>query len=274
MPPAVAARAGRAGPVGAKCRSRACAPSTSGVRGGSRAVHCASRPGAAARSNTSRCPWAGASGSWCRFGSPSRWRTRCGGMRPPSRAEENAAQGGGWQFGLRLWPEAALELTDQAFELADPLAEGGVLGEEPSERGSGLLVALRAPGRDAAARGADALRPAARQGAAADRAQPGLWRRTYVTRRDFGPGDRDTLTGRRHEGLRGHAGRVRPSTQGRPRASNTPHRRRTRGRGRQYDGHLAPPTGFQDHWASGGFPLCLLFTPSASSTLTFGRPDR
>jgi hypothetical protein len=62
-------------------------------------------------------------------------------MRPPSRAEENAAQGGGWQFGLRLWPEAALQLPDQALELADVLAEGGVLGEEPCERGGGLLGA-------------------------------------------------------------------------------------------------------------------------------------
>jgi hypothetical protein len=69
-----------------------------------------------------------------------------------------------------------LELPDQALELADPLAEGGVLGEKPG-----------APVRDATARGANALRLAARQGAAADRAQTGLWRRTYVTRRDVGP---------------------------------------------------------------------------------------
>jgi hypothetical protein len=75
---------------------------------------------------------------------------------------------------LRRRPEAPLELSDEALEFADPLPEGGVLGEEPGQRGGCLLVAPRPPGRDAAARGADALRPAARQGTAADRAQTGL----------------------------------------------------------------------------------------------------
>jgi hypothetical protein len=42
---------------------------------------------------------------------------------------------------LRCRPEALLEPPDEALELADPLAEGGVLAEEPGERGGGLLGA-------------------------------------------------------------------------------------------------------------------------------------
>ena len=48
-----------------------------------------------------------------------------------------------------------------------------------------VSVAPRPPADDATAGGADALRAAARQGPAADRAQTGVWWRTYVSRHDF-----------------------------------------------------------------------------------------
>jgi hypothetical protein len=76
------------------------------------------------------------------------------------------------------------------FELGHALAERGVLGPEPGDCGGGLLVAPHTAAGDAAPRRADALRLAARQGAAADRAVTDLWRRTYITRRDFGSGDK------------------------------------------------------------------------------------
>jgi hypothetical protein len=71
-------------------------------------------------------------------------------------------------------PEAALELPDEALELADPLAEGRILGVEPGDRGSGLAGPRHPPADDAAPGGADPLRAAARQGPAADRAQTGV----------------------------------------------------------------------------------------------------
>jgi hypothetical protein len=127
-----------------------------------------------------------AGGSSCRSGSQTRWRIRCGRSRRPSCAEENASQGGGWQFGLRRRPEAALELPDEALELADPLPEGCVLGEEPGERGRSLNRVRLSPASDAAPGGADALRAAARQGPAANRAQTGVRWRTYVSRQGQG----------------------------------------------------------------------------------------
>jgi hypothetical protein len=41
-------------------------------------------------------------------------------------------------------PEAPLELPDQALELGDPLAQGGIPGVKPPERG-GRLIGTRLP---------------------------------------------------------------------------------------------------------------------------------
>jgi hypothetical protein len=70
-------------------------------------------------------------------------------------------------------PEAALELPDQALELAHTLAQGRVFSLEAGECGGRRLGTRLSPLGDAAARGTDALRAAARQEAAADRAQTG-----------------------------------------------------------------------------------------------------
>jgi hypothetical protein len=59
---------------------------------------------------------------------------------------------------------------------------------EPGDRGSGLAGPRHPPADDAAPGGADALRAAPGQRAAADRAQTGVYRRTYVRRWDFGHG--------------------------------------------------------------------------------------
>jgi hypothetical protein len=89
--------------------------------------------------------------------------------------------------------EAVLKCPDQALELAHALAQGRVLGLELGKRGARRLGARLPPLGDAAPRGADTLRAAACQGAAADRAQTVVWRRTYGTGRDFGAGPRGRL---------------------------------------------------------------------------------
>jgi hypothetical protein len=81
-----------------------------------------------------------------------------------------AAASPGWRPRL----ETALECPDQALELAHTLAQGRVFGLEAGECGGRRRLGTRLPPPgDAAARGADALRAAARQEAAADRAQTG-----------------------------------------------------------------------------------------------------
>ena len=76
-------------------------------------------------------------------------------------------------------------MAREAFELGHALAEGGVLGLELGERGGGLRSrvcrqrAMRHRGEQTC------FGLAAHQGAAADRAEAGFWRRTCVTRRDF-----------------------------------------------------------------------------------------
>jgi hypothetical protein len=99
----------------------------------------------------------GAGGSSCRSGSQTRWRIRCGGSRRRRRAKPQARSGRRaptepigcrrrrqdprhstkypqrpaghrWQIGLRLRPEAALELPDEALEL------GRAVGENRTKR--------------------------------------------------------------------------------------------------------------------------------------------
>jgi hypothetical protein len=161
--------------------------------GGNLDARSTSLAGAAARPSMCRCRWTRAGGSWCRSGSPIRWRIRCGGSRRRSRANDlrlrqllDRRRAREQVRPLHLRPEARLQLPDEALELADPLPEGGVLGVEPGDRGGGLVGPCLPPAGDAAPGRADALRSAARRGPAADRAQTGLWRRTYVTRRDVG----------------------------------------------------------------------------------------
>jgi hypothetical protein len=55
---------------------------------------------------------------------------------PPSKPKGPPGSAG--RSGLRLRPEATLELPDQALEFADALAEGRILGVEPGELGGGL----------------------------------------------------------------------------------------------------------------------------------------
>jgi hypothetical protein len=92
-----------------------------------------------------------------------------GGRRPQLPADRRPVFETAYLTGWRV----KSELLTLGSSSPTPLPEGGVLGEEPGEGSGGLLGASRTPGRDAAARGADALRPAARQAAAADHAETG-----------------------------------------------------------------------------------------------------
>jgi hypothetical protein len=79
-------------------------------------------------------------------------------------------------------PETPLELPDEALELADRAAGGGVLGEEPGERGGGLGRAGLSPARDATPWRADPLRASTtRQRPTADPAQTEVWPSVMVT---------------------------------------------------------------------------------------------
>jgi hypothetical protein len=88
---------------------------------------------------------------------------------PPSKPKGPPGSAG--RSGLRLRPEATLELPDQALEFADALAEGRILGVEPGELGGGLPGARLPPASDPAPRGTDALRAAPGEGLAAHLAQ-------------------------------------------------------------------------------------------------------
>jgi hypothetical protein len=142
-----------AGPVAGRSPSCGCAPSTCAHTGGSLGARSTFPPGVAARPSMCRCRCARAGGSSCRSGSPSRCRIRPNDLRQfldRRRPREAAAA-------LRRRPQAALELPDQALELGHPLAQGGVLGVEPGDRGPGLTGPSLPPSGDAAPRGADPL---------------------------------------------------------------------------------------------------------------------
>ena len=79
---------------------------------------------------------------------------------------------------------------DEPLELAHALAEGRVLGLQPGDRGGGRRGARLPPAGDAAPRRTDPLRASTRQRPTTDPAQTEVWRRTYVTGRDFGAGPR------------------------------------------------------------------------------------
>ena len=77
---------------------------------------------------------------------------------PPSpcleRRYPESSGAGGVRAGV-IGQRRHFELSDQTLELGQPLAEGGVLRLEPSDRGRGIDRARLPPAGDAAARGAD-----------------------------------------------------------------------------------------------------------------------
>ena len=124
------------------------------------------------------------------------------------------------------------ELSDQTLELGQPLAEGGVLRLEPSDRGRGIDRARLPPAGDAAARGADPPGAPARDGGPADLTQMGRGRRTYVTHRTRWGGDGGRVSLGRWGAQRGvHAPEPAPSSPRPNRPANCGHalarRRRT-----------------------------------------------
>jgi hypothetical protein len=159
---------------------------------------------------------------------------RSGGSRRPSRANNAAKRlpqtstgtpafhpskpkgppGSAGRSGLRLRPEAALELPHEAFELGHALAEGGVLGVQLGE-GSGRLLVAPSPPADNASPG-ESRRAAAcgRQGRpqTAQRPASGGVRTSPGARSGMGP--YATPTQGQHGGWRASAGGARP--RGRP----------------------------------------------------------
>jgi hypothetical protein len=99
-----------------------------------------------------------------------------------------SAEGAAASPALCCRPEEGLDLSDQALELAHAPTEGRVLSLEAGERRGGLIGARLPPGGDAAPGRADPLRASTRQRPSTDPAQTEVWRRTYVTGRDFGAG--------------------------------------------------------------------------------------